>query len=193
MRPRIDRRYVLGLKRVRIMEGTCRAVAEHGVDGAKLADLVREGGVGTRTFYEIFTGTDDCFEQTLSWISGSVQHDALEAINDSGEGVEAVTRSAIAAVLQFVADHPERARFYLIDGPRISLAIFDAEQEAIGGFFVGERKTADMVAGGITWALRQHLLERRDEDPRDLLEDLVAFVLNAPRPRSQRREALAAA
>jgi AcrR family transcriptional regulator len=169
MRPRLSKDFVLERKKIRTMEAAARLVSVKGIDGTKVSDLVSGGGIARLTFYEIFDGKDDCLEQTLAWIGASARRQVVEASVKGPAG-------ALSALLDFVAERRDQAAFYLLYGPSISLASYEAEQEA----FTRSLGSREMVVGGVAHTLRAHLIKRADRDPRFLLEALCAFVAAAP-------------
>jgi AcrR family transcriptional regulator len=168
-RPRLSHDFLLAGKQTRIMDAAARLVSEKGVEGTRVEHLVRGGSVGRKTFYEIFVGKDECLKQTLSWVGTSARDHIVEA-----SGKESTPR--LSALLDFVADHRDRAFFYLLYGPSISLTIFEAEQDAFARLF-GAR---ELVVGGVAHMLRAHLFKRSEQDPRLLLDGLGAFIAAAP-------------
>jgi AcrR family transcriptional regulator len=174
----------LDAKKIRILETTARVVCQNGIAGAKIGVLIPEAGVARETFYDIFESKQNCLEQTLSWV-GAECRDVVEAVSPSSSaGIEAVARQGLAALLDFIVERPEQARYYLLHGPAISLSNFTAEQDAFArllGSFCPDASTQTMVVGGITETLRHHLTERPDEDPRRLLDGFVALVVATSR------------
>jgi hypothetical protein len=171
-RPQLTRDFVLEHKRVRIMEGAARSVYALGVSRSRIPELVAEGEVSRKTFYEIFGGEggkDRCLKQTLSWVWGQILHDAAQT---------QTIREGIAAVLDFAAEHPDRACLYLIYGPSISLGSHEEGLEAFADLL--DHDTFDeparrMVVGGIADVLRRQLFSS-DVDPRLLLNSLTDFA-----------------
>lgn len=179
-RPTLSQDFILNAKRIRIMETAARLACEKGIDGIKISVLPREAGVSKETFYDIFTGKDDCLQQTLSWVAEAAHRKIIEARVDYATGQAAHVRHALSGLLEFVAEHPDLARFYVLQGPSVSLPIFDETQAYFAELLepLGMEGSARAgVVGGITQGLRRHFLSGSSADPRLKLEDLVAFVL----------------
>lgn len=170
-RPVLSKDFVLEGKRIRIMEATARVVSEQGIEGAKVIHLTKAAGVARKTFYESFDGKDDCLEQTLCWVGKSVRREACES----------VVRPGLAAVLDYASAHADRAIFYLLHGPAVSLDIYEAEQDAFADLLDLEPASAQMVVGGISWTLRRSLTERPTDDPRELLDCFAGLIRDASR------------
>lgn len=178
-RPRLSKDFVLEVKRTRLMEATAQVVSEKGIDGAEVTDLIRKAGVARKTIYDIFSSKDDCLEQTLSWIGERVHQRVGEGLKARAIGNRARVRHGLSALLDFVAEHPDQARFYLLHGPTVSLSIFETAQGSFASllepFDVDESARA-MVVGGIAEALRHQLSEQPEADPRLLLNGFTDFT-----------------
>lgn len=64
-RHKLTRDQVTGAQRDRMLRGMAEAVAKHGYAATTVADVLRRGGVSRETFYEQFSGKQDCFLATL--------------------------------------------------------------------------------------------------------------------------------
>lgn len=175
-RPRLSGSYTSEIKRTQIMEACVRMVCKKGVWRLKVTDLNRESKRSKRTFYELFDGKEDCLEQTLAWIGGRV---LLQMDDGAGEGG---TEGCLAALLDFVAEHPHQARFFLLNGPSVSLSALLAAENSFGHLLddAGVKGPArEMVVGGVASVLRSQLYSDPKADPRPLLDGLTAFVETA--------------
>ncbi len=178
-RPQISKDFILEMKRTRIMDAASRVVCEKGIAGAKVADLTRVGGIGRKTFYEIFDGKDDCLQQTLSWIGERAHRHVVERLADRmAIGDRGRVRNGIDALLDFIAAELDPSRFYLLYGPSVSFPIFEAAQDSLGALLPLDQTTRTMVVGGLTQRLRGRFVAQPDADPRLLLNGLTDFVLS---------------
>ncbi len=66
---RLDRRAVARHQRVRIQGAMVRAVAAEGYDGVTVRHLIALAGVSRRSFYELFSGKQECFLATFDEIA----------------------------------------------------------------------------------------------------------------------------
>jgi AcrR family transcriptional regulator len=64
-RHKLTREQVTSAQRDRMLRGMADAVAERGYAATTVADVLRRGGVSRETFYEQFSGKQDCFLATL--------------------------------------------------------------------------------------------------------------------------------
>jgi AcrR family transcriptional regulator len=162
-------------QRERILDASERLVAERGVAGASIEAIVKEAGVSSATFYELFEGKEECFvaafDRTIEWAAGEI---ATAAEGDPAAGgfswSEGVA-TGLRAVTKLVAAEPERARLVLVEaqtgGPELS-AHFDAALDRVAAKLREGRalETApanlpttheEATAGSLAWLLREHL------------------------------------
>jgi AcrR family transcriptional regulator len=52
-------------KRERVIAGTIKAVEERGLAGVRVTDILRHAKLARKTFYEVFSGKDECIEAAL--------------------------------------------------------------------------------------------------------------------------------
>ena len=117
----LGREVVLRSQRSRLLDGMVRAVAERGYAAATVADALRHARVSRATFYQHFTGKEDCFLAAYA-AAARVHHrrvlDAVEAEPDPRRRLRAGT----AAYLGVLEEQPVYARALLVEvaaaGPR---------------------------------------------------------------------------
>jgi AcrR family transcriptional regulator len=127
-RHRLTREQVSASQRGRLLVAMADVVARKGFAHTAVADVAAHAGVSTKTFYEHFTGKEDCF---LAAHAACV--DALIGIMRSALGTRRRTRSGssggesrfsrmLRAYLDTLAAEPALARTFLIEvyaaGPR---------------------------------------------------------------------------
>lgn len=108
-------------QRRRLLAAAVARVAEKGVQGVTVADIVRAARVSRATFYAHFTDKDDCvlaagahgWAQLVDAVTGAAR--ALPADADP----ERQLRAAFRAFLRFLADEPAFARLFYIDLPAV--------------------------------------------------------------------------
>lgn len=182
--PTLSKEFILDGKRTRVMEAAARSVCERGIHESKISVLVRAAGVARKTFYECFTGKDDCLQQTLCWVGELAHQRIVDAQSARAIGDSARTRHGLAALLDFVAEQPDLARFYLVYGPAVSLSIFEEAQGYFGELLepLGiEQPFRALLTGSIAETLRRQLVKDPAADPRLQLKALTDFVMAAPR------------
>lgn len=149
----IPREEVLASQRGRILVAMTDAVAEQGFARTVVADVIRRAGVSRETFYQQFSGKDECFLAAIDGAAALLGDGLATAFAD---GLEA----ALAAYLQTLADEPAAARTFLVE-------VYSAGPEAI-------RRRAAMLDGFVELTTR--MVGAEDEDARFRCEAFVGAV-----------------
>lgn len=129
-RPRISPEFVAAHKRVRILDAMASLIAEKGYEETTIADLASRARIARKTLYELFGGKEAVFLAAVE-----VSRDALNEQFDAACEVADPDpcerlRVALAALLCYVADHPDRAHLLLVAAPSAlpaSAALYDDE------------------------------------------------------------------
>jgi AcrR family transcriptional regulator len=120
----LSREQVLASQRGRMLEAMATATAEKGYAHTTVGDVVKRAGVSRETFYEQFSGKEDCFiaafdagvEEVLETMAASLREDSGDA--DPFARLDRV----LALYLDALAAEPEFARTFLVEvyaaGPR---------------------------------------------------------------------------
>lgn len=129
-------------------------VAERGYPETRVVDVINVAGVSRKTFYELFESKEDCFLETYDVLFGNLLGDTARGF-ESKPGAPWVERLAagLEALLKHLADHPDEARFAIVEvlaaGPR-ALARRDAALRQFTGFLDIGREEASVELPGIT-------------------------------------------
>jgi AcrR family transcriptional regulator len=160
-------------QRERILDAAERLIAERGCAGTSIEAIVKEAGVSSVTFYELFEGKEECFVAAFERAVDVAALDlAVAAAGDPAAGglswSEAVA-TGLRAVTKLIAAEPERARLLLVEaqigGPELS-ARFDAALDRVAAKLREGRslETADLpaiqeeaTAGALAWLLRERV------------------------------------
>lgn len=178
-RHRLSRDEVQTHQRDRIFLALETVMAEQGYAETSVADIIKRAGVSRQTFYELFTGKQDCFLAGYSHRQGSL----IEAILVQTPREESPMNqfaSLLGAYLAVMSSDPGLARLYLI-------GVYGAGTEAIAKrlelqhqFVMGvvamfevqspqARFTCQALVAAISTLVTNALL---DEDPRRAILDL---------------------
>jgi AcrR family transcriptional regulator len=185
----LPRETVAESQRNRIHQAMIDAVAERGYTETRVVDVIGVAGVSRKTFYELFDSKEDCFLAAYDVLLGNLLGDASEGFEAQagarwGERVEAVLR----ALLGHLAEHPEEARFAIVEvmaaGPK-ALARRDAALRQFTGFLESGRSESSVelpgltslaLAGGISELLYTEVLHGAVSQLPSRLPDLVFWV-----------------
>lgn len=129
-------------------------VAERGYPDTRVVDVIAVAGVSRKTFYELFKSKEDCFLATYDVLLGNLLGDTARGF-ESKPGARWTDRVAagLAALLEHLAQHPDEARFAIVEvlaaGPK-ALARRDAALRQFTGFLDAGRAETPVELPGIT-------------------------------------------
>jgi len=110
----LSRAEVIANQRRRIFDGLAAALAYHGYEDTKIADIVELAGLSRATFYEHFRGKEACF--------AAAYDDGVERLASSVEGAAGVeprwairVSDGLRAGLEFLAADPPLAHLLLVE------------------------------------------------------------------------------
>jgi AcrR family transcriptional regulator len=103
------------VQRARILTAMVRVVAERGAGSATVARVVARAGVSRRTFYEQFSGCEDCF---LAVFQDTIAR-ASKIVSEATVGAPPVwceqIRAGLAALLAFFDEEPTLGSLLIVD------------------------------------------------------------------------------
>ncbi len=183
----LPRTYVAENQRERLLNGVVEAVTEHGYEATTIGRIVAAAKISRRTFYEYFSGKEDCFLAAYAMVDAYVR-DAILAAPGASQPWPDRVRARLAALLDVLSRDPVVARFYLIEplaaGGEVAARYRDAMQllaETLRpepeppGHDVEVRDQA-LIGGVATLMVRRLNAGAADRLP-ELLPDLVELVL----------------
>lgn len=182
-------------QRRRIFEGLAAALAYHGYEDTKIADVIELAGLSRATFYEHFKGKEICFEAAYE---DGVERlaAAVEMAAGDGRDWDAQLSAGLRAGLEFLAADPPLAHLLLVEAlaaarparlehERSLVRLAEAlspPPELPGGEAVPQ-ETLRLLAGGLASHLSGRVLageaERFADDHELLLQYLLAPVRGA--------------
>jgi len=183
----LPRDFVAENQRERLLNGVVEAVAEHGYNATTIGKITDAAKISRRTFYEYFTGKEDCFLAAYEMIDGHVRGSMLAA-GDPAEPWPEQVRDRLAALLESLARDSAVARFYLVEplaaGGEIAARYRDAmqllaetirPQSTLSEMNVEVRD--QVLMGGIATLITRRLNASEAERLGELLPDLVELSL----------------
>jgi AcrR family transcriptional regulator len=103
------------VQRARILAAMVHVVAEHGVGSATVARVVARAGVSRRTFYEQFTGCEECFLAVFEDALARAGRSASEAAAGAPPAWREQLRVGLGALLAFFDEEPALGRLLVVD------------------------------------------------------------------------------
>ena len=121
--------------RIRLLHAMATAVAEKGYAAVTIADVVSHAGVSKRTFYEHFTGKEDCLFSCYAEASDALATVVRAAAVSAGRGPERV----VAAI---------KAYFVALDagGPLVAAMLTEIQATGVAGRELRRQKMHDFAA-----------------------------------------------
>jgi AcrR family transcriptional regulator len=186
----LSQEFVAQNQRERIITALVDTVAEKGYERTTVADITAAANVSRRTFYEQFSGKEECFVAAYEMIADHVLESMQAAAEVFDEWPEKV-RAALATMLRFLSAEPEVARIYAFEpiaaGGEIAarqresmeglIKILEAGRPAHGGDHPLPDVTEETLVGGIFSLIVREIIAGRTEQLEDLLPDLVELTL----------------
>lgn len=176
-------------QRNRIHQAMIEVVSERGYPETRVVDVIGVAGVSRKTFYELFDSKEDCFLAAYDVLLGNLLGEATGAF-ESKPGASWAERicAALEALLQHLAEHPDEARFAIVEvlaaGPK-ALSRRDAALRQFTGFLESGRSETSVelpgivslsVAGGVNELLYSEILHGAITRLPSRLPDLMFWV-----------------
>jgi AcrR family transcriptional regulator len=188
-RPELPKEFVAVHKRRRMIDAVAELTAEGGYEATKIADVVRRAGVARKTLYDNFDGKEDLF---LAAVDASLTEaqELVEAACAEADGVwQQRIEAGLAALLEFVAEHPSAARMCIIEAISATPSSARRYNAALHGFVELLRRStpADLglpdtieeaLVGGVAWIVNQQIRRGEATAAGELLSELSEFVLS---------------
>jgi AcrR family transcriptional regulator len=111
------------VQRARILAAMVRVVAEHGAGSATVTRVVARAGVSRRTFYDQFTGCEDCFLAVFEDAIARSHRVVSEAAASAPSVWREQVRTGLQALLAFFDEEPTLGSLLVVDalgaGPEV--------------------------------------------------------------------------
>ncbi|MFG1646178.1 TetR/AcrR family transcriptional regulator [Amycolatopsis sp. NPDC049252] len=146
-----------GQFRQRLLDGLAASITETGFRETTVADVVRRARTSRRTFYEHFSGKEECFIALLADANREMIRQISEAVDPGAPWAEQV-RQAIEAWIACAEAEPAITLSWIRDVPALGATSRDLQREAMEGFIAMTQRltdTAEMRAAGIKPPSRQ--------------------------------------
>jgi AcrR family transcriptional regulator len=185
----LPREAVAESQRNRIHQGMIEVVSERGYPETRVVDVIGVAGVSRKTFYELFDSKEDCFLAAYDVLLGNLLGDTANGF-ESRPGAPWAERiaSGLGAFLEHLAEHPDEARFAIVEvlaaGPK-ALARRDAALRQFTGFLDSGRAetsaelpgiTSLSLAGGVNELLYSEILHGATAQLPSRLPDLMFWI-----------------
>lgn len=170
----------MGAQRERLLRGMADAVAERGYAATTVADVLRRARVSRETFYEQFSGKEDCFLATLDR-SAELLLTVLRAQFDGGDGTPLerfdsglrtylhalAAESTVATVVlleSFAAGDPARRRRFAVQNLFVDVVAANFADDPAWRRLPDPAFAARTLVGGISAMVTSALADGRPSD-----------------------------
>jgi AcrR family transcriptional regulator len=176
-------------QRNRIHQAMIKVVSERSYPETRVVDVIGVAGVSRKTFYELFDSKEDCFLAAYDVLLGNLLAEATDAFEATpGSPWADRVAAALGALLQHLSQHPDEARFAIVEvlaaGPK-ALSRRDAALRQFTGFLESGRSetsfelpgiTSIAVAGGVNELLYSEILHGAVSRLPARLPDLMFWI-----------------
>ncbi len=185
-----SRSQVQETKRARLLAATIEAVDELGYAQLSVEQVVGRARASRRTFYDVFSDSEDCF---LATFEHGISHARLltgEAYRREAGWQDGI-RSALARLLMLMDEEPALARLCVVEALAAGERVLELRAEALNelarvidrgrpGAGAAHRRppelTAECIVGAIFTVLHTRLLEDCQEPLSNLLGSLMSVI-----------------
>lgn len=186
----VPRDLVAQSQRQRVLLATTELVAERGYRRTTIELIAKRARVALVTFYEHFSGKEDCFLAAFDECVDAAADAFAELVDDSLPWPEQVS-VGLEAFLEMVEQEPERAKLCLVEAQaagRASMARYQAMLERVApklreGRALNPRAIQlpegleVAIAGGIAWLVHRRLIDGEAQDLKALLPEMLQVTL----------------
>jgi AcrR family transcriptional regulator len=185
----LSRDFVSESQRERLLNGVVEAVVKHGYNATTIAQLTEAASVSRRTFYEHFSGKEDCFLAAYEMIAEHIQG-ALRGAEAQPSWPERV-RAELATLLGIFAADPAVASFVLLESLAAGGEVAERHRASLrcfGELLRPEAPRADdalaaareqALVGGLSTLVARRLKPGEAGRLEELLPDLHELVLTS--------------
>jgi AcrR family transcriptional regulator len=183
-------------QRERLFAAMVAAIAEHGYEKTRVADVLELSGISRNTFYKHFRNKQSCFVATLDAAAAIGSEGVVDAYLSAEGSWHERLHAAVARLTELILEHPEVARLYYVESyaagsqavERMDLA-GDRFEELARQAFDQSPERADMprdlvraVLRGFRHVLQARLRTGREGELVELAPQLLDWVLSYRTP-----------
>jgi AcrR family transcriptional regulator len=184
------RGHVTEIQRARMVAAMIDVVSERSRAESTVAHVVSRSGVSRRTFYEVFDDFEDCFVAALDQ-SIERARDYVLLDYDPGERWRTRVRTALAGLLEFLAEEPAMGRLCVVETLGAGARVHERRMRVVDQLTAvvdegrGEPKaakalpplTAEGVVGGVLSVLHARLVAGETSSLLTLAGPLMGMVV----------------
>jgi AcrR family transcriptional regulator len=181
---------VVEIQRARMLHAMAELVSERGVANVSVAHIVERAGISRRTFYEVFTGREDCFLAAFDDAIERIARRVIPVYERPSKWRERI-RASLIELLLFFDNDPCTGRLVVVEtlgAGRLALerrglvlaqvieAVDEGRREAKGGV-EPPPLTAEGVAGAVLSVIHGRMVERDRKPLVELVNPLMSIIV----------------
>lgn len=180
---------VLKIQRARVLAAAVEVIDDVGYAGMTVGAIIERARVSRKTFYDVFSDREDCFEAVFEHVSALASTVATAAYATQTEWLASI-RAALGALLCLMDEEPTLARFWVVEAVGARGPVLERRARTMsilarvvdeGRSLISERNqppelTAEATVGGIGQIIHARLLRRSPEPLSDLLGPLMYTI-----------------
>lgn len=133
----LSREEVEQRQRQRLLYATNLAVAEQGYAKTTVADIIAKAGVSRATFYELFSGREDCFQSAYranaDLVAALMANELEQVRDDKRDPLDRLDR-VLGVYLRLLHDVPALARVFLVEVYAAGPALIEQRRASLERF-----------------------------------------------------------
>ncbi|HEY2631163.1 MAG TPA: hypothetical protein VGI26_02160 [Solirubrobacteraceae bacterium] len=177
------------VQRARLLNAMVEMACEVGGAGVNVGHVVERSGVSRRTFYEMFSGRDDCFAAAFEHSLAFATQRVTAAYDPGAEWRERI-RHGLVALLSFFDEEPQQGKLLIVESLSGGQATLERREEVASALMaaVDEGRVrskasaasslaAEGVVGGVLGVIHSRL-SRKDHEPLlELANPLMSMIV----------------
>jgi AcrR family transcriptional regulator len=133
-----------------MLSAAARVIGEHGYNGLTVSRITAGANVSRRTFYEEFTGREDCFLELFELAATRAETLARNAAT-AHKGWPEQVRAGLSSLLQFIEEEPAAGSLLVVDALNADPRVLERRArrlEAVAAFLDTGRGSSDGIGEG---------------------------------------------
>jgi AcrR family transcriptional regulator len=185
-----EREQVYDVQRARILAAMVEVVAERGVTNVTVGHIVTRSGVSRRTFYEQFSGRDDCFLAALDDAIAVIAGVVLPAYEQPAHWRERI-RAGLTALLEAFDREPTLGRLLVVESLAAGPRSLECRRHILAGVIAAvaaggtaskaardqRSLTGEGIVGGVLSVIHSRLLDDGQTALLELTGPLMAMIV----------------
>lgn len=133
-------------RRRKLLNVAIRLFGRKGYHATTVPMIVRASGISTGTFYLYFRDKEDIFAAALGELGERISAALNNAMAAAGPDVLSHMQTAVKALVQFLADHPQEARILIVESSGLGTRLDGVRRRIVASHTRGVEQALGAVA-----------------------------------------------